>query len=437
MTPEQAAAERSHLRVVEPSDRRPSRIPAHNLDAEAAVLSAVLLDEKALPLLKGWLEPDDFYSTDNRLIYAAAIAVQQREIAVDVLTVISELRAKGKGHMAKYLAEIVGAAPGVANVGEYARLVLDCSRWRALADTLQRALPTCYAPPGDTEQAMHEIVTRVHTAARRGAPRKATKLGKAAMAALNKEAGLSWGIPELDAAMGHLIAPWLYVIMARPGNGKTALASWTALQVARQGWGVVYFSCDLDRSLLEPRMACALWGIPYSGFSGEREPEQAELSSYTGACSELASLPLFLDDQREPSPATIETAALQIADDLRRDGKELSLIVIDQLQGAGLVQGPIRERWTEAVKLRMTAREYSAIGKRLGVPVLALSQLTQGHDGPYPYGSKGVAQEVDNLGAVKVKGNEMHLDMTSDHCKRRAGKRQDGCWHWYPDRQGF
>jgi replicative DNA helicase len=454
MTPEQAAAERGHLHLVEGGS--PSgRVPAHNLDAEAAVLSAVLVDPAALPPLAGYLHPADFFSRDNRSIFAAALELRKRGKPVDVVTIMAELRANDRGHLVRYVAQITDATPAVANVGEHARIVLDCSRWRALAEEMHQALAVCYDPPPDTEGALAAIVTSVHRAARRGAPRCAHRLGKAAMAALDRPMGISWGITALDRAIGPLIPPWLYIIMAKPGNGKTALAAWAALKVAIEGWGVAFFSADIDNSLLAPRMVCALGHaaccaevVSYETFGGnDRMPSAEELAIYTDLSALLDGLPLRVDDGKRPTPAHIETACLQIADDLAREKRDnpgvahrgqLKVIVIDHARRMGLVPIDPKNPPTEAQRLTDTAYELSQMSKRLGVACILLSQLSEdGKGNPYPYGSKGMAQEADAVGAIEIQGSQMNFDCTSKHCKRRAGMASNGCWHWDGGTQSF
>lgn len=458
MTAAERAAERGIRLVGKPAGwSTTGRLPAHDLGAEAAVISAAMLEKKALEMVVRHLEPRMFFAEDNVKIWGAIRAVHQSGEPVDLVTVRHQLASDVR---AQYLAELIDKTPAVLNVASHARIVVDCWRRRSVVATLQQHMPALYQPPegqapGDTEELFAALLSDVSRQARRGQRRTCCKLGKAAMSALDAEGGLSWGITELDNAMGLLTAPWVYVIMGMPGNGKTALASWVALSVARAGWGVAYFACDNDRTLVAPRMACAIEKIPYKYFSGEEQAGPMELSSFTRAAETLESLPLWMEDRKGPGCATIESVALQVADDLAKeddawwqsleDGPQrplghygkLGLIIVDQLQTAGLLQGPRRQPWTGADQLKFTTREYVAIAKRLQVPLLLMSQLSRDSEGPYPFGSKAVAQEVDNIGAISAKEGRMDLDLTSARCKRRAGVRRDACWNWYPETQSF
>jgi replicative DNA helicase len=416
-----------------------------------------MLDAKALDMVVRHLEPAMFFSQDNTAIWKAIQAIHASGEKVDIVTVSHQT---GSSVRARYLAQLIDATPAVAHIASHARIIVDCWRRRSVVATIQQHLPALYQPPegqapGDTEELFAALLSDVSRQARRGQRRTCCKLGKAAMAALETEGGLSWGIPELDDAMGLLTAPWVYVIMGMPGNGKTALASWVALSVAKAGWGVVYFACDNDRALIAPRMCCALEQIPYKFFSGAEQANEMALSSYMRATDTLEALPLYMEDRKGPSCATIESVAYQVADDLDKEygawwqtleegpqrplghyGK-LGVVIVDQLQTAGLLRGPRRQSWTRAEQLQLTVREYIAVAKRLGVPLVVMSQLSKDGEGPYPFGSRAVAQEVDNIGAISTTSDRMDLDLESPRCKRRAGVRRNACWNWYPERQGF
>jgi hypothetical protein len=188
--------------------------------------------------------------------------------------------------------------------------------------------------------------------------------------------------------------------------------------------------------------------LSYDAFGGsDTVPTQEELAAYTNLAAQLDRLPLHVDDGKRPTPAHIETTCLQVGDELAREKRdnpgvihrgEVKLVIVDHAKRMGLIPFNAKDPPTEAQRLTDTAYELSCVCKRLGVACILLSQLSEdGKGNPYPFGSKGMAQEADNVGAIEITGEQMNFDGMSKYCKRRAGKQDNATWHWHGETQSF
>jgi replicative DNA helicase len=145
------------------------RVPPHDLDAEAAVLSACLLCATAVARAAELLAPDHFYSEAHRRVFEAAVALGEASTPVDVVTVAGWLKDRDRlaqiGGM-PYLHEILGAAPALApaQVDAYARIVFDKWRLRTLIETCQRVAAEGYTDVGDLDAFLDDAESRVHQA---------------------------------------------------------------------------------------------------------------------------------------------------------------------------------------------------------------------------------------------------------------------------------
>jgi replicative DNA helicase len=393
-------------------DLRPSagRIPPHDLDAEAAVLSAILLSSDAFDEVSDLLLSEHFYSDANRRIYECIIELQTGGRPVDVVTVATWLRDHERLQQVggtPYLAQLTDSIPAVAHVGAHARVVREKWRVRRLISTCQRFAAEGYGGVGEVqefidqaEQAIFDIA-RVpeNTAVRpvREAIHGAFDILVAASKRGEGITGVPTGFDRLDRKIAGLHKGDLYIVAGRPGMGKTAFVLNIAVSVAsprrvrqvdadalgnaeieQPGWGVGFFSLEMPREQLASRLLAVEARVDVSRLrSGNIKHE--DWNKLTDAAARIGRLPIWLDD----TPAL---GLLELRAKIRRlkaeishrgadspDAQDLGLVVVDYLQ---LMQGR-RDAASREQEISELSRGLKQLAKEMGVPVIALSQLNR------------------------------------------------------------
>ncbi len=300
------------------------RVPPNDLDAEAAVLSAVLVDPLALDKVLEFLKPENFYSEAHRRIYEACIELRSVGQPVDVVQVGTWLKNRERlsqvGGLA-YLTEVLNAAPMVANVAAYGRTIHEKWRIRQLIATCQRVAAQGYVDYGEAqgfidgaEQAVYQIARTqesVTTERLLDVVKKSFKALSDAMARGERTTGISTGFDRYDRLTAGLHEGDLTIVAARPGMGKTSFVLNVALNVAsprkresptnpndaweEPGRGVVFFSLEMPREQIANRMVCSEGRVDVSKIrTGYLSPQ--DWTKLTQAASFLGSLPMWVDD---------------------------------------------------------------------------------------------------------------------------------------------
>ncbi|WP_394820622.1 replicative DNA helicase [Pendulispora albinea] len=384
------------------------RVPPHDLDAEAAVLSAVLIDSMALDRVLEFLKPEHYYSEAHRRIYEACIELRQNGQPVDIVQVGSWLKNRDRiqqiGGMA-YLTEILNCAPAVANIAAYGKTIHEKWRVRQLIATCQRVAAQGYIDYGDAQQYIDGAEQSVYELSRTSESSSVEKLISVmkksfkqltdAMQRGDRITGISTGFTRYDRLTAGLHPGDLTIVAARPGMGKTSFVLNVAVNAAspkgrelendpnqrweQEGAGVAVFSLEMPREQLANRMVCSEGKVDVSkvrsGFLG-----QQDWNRLTQAAAFLGSLPIWIDDS--PSLSILELRAkvrrLQAEydrdpDDNGRGARKIGLVVIDYLQ---LMKGRdgVSSREQEISEI---SRGLKGLAKELKVPVIALSQLNR------------------------------------------------------------
>jgi len=382
-------------------------VPPHDLDAEAAVLSAVLIDSMALDRVLEFLKPEHYYSEAHRRIYEACIELRQAGQPVDIVQVGSWLKNRDRiqqvGGMS-YLTEILNCAPAVANIAAYGKTIHEKWRVRQLIATCQRVAAQGYIDYGDAqvfidgaEQAVYEL-SRVSESSSVekliSVMKKSFKQLTDAMQRGDRITGVATGFERYDRLTAGLHPGDLTIVAARPGMGKTSFVLNVAVNVAspkgrelandpnqrweQEGAGVVVFSLEMPREQLANRMVCSEGKVDVSkvrsGFLG-----QQDWNRLTQAAAFLGSLPIWIDDSPSLSILELRAKVRRLQAEYDREGEDgrgvrkIGLVVVDYLQ---LMRGRdgINSREQEISEI---SRGLKGLAKELKVPVVALSQLNR------------------------------------------------------------
>src|SRR5580704_16885558 len=284
-------------------------VPPHDLEAEKALLSAVMVDPAALDRVLEFLKAEHFYSEAHRRIYEACIELRQKGQPVDSVQVASYLRDRERlsqvGGM-PYIAQVLLAAPAVANVASYGRNIYEKWRIRLLILTCQRVAAQGYLDYGEAQQFIDNAEQQVYELARvegRTTVEKLITVIKASFKALTEASarggritGIPTGFTRYDRVTAGL----------HPGdllNVAVNVALPTAYESAsdpnerweQAGVGVAVFSLEMPREQLANRMLCSEARVDVGNLrSGNLSP--SDWSKLTQSASRLSQLPVWIDD---------------------------------------------------------------------------------------------------------------------------------------------
>lgn len=348
--------------------------PSHSVEAEQAIIGAVLLEPKAWARVAS-LKPADFYRHDNRTIWAALSAVLADGLAdkfaiIDRLSRNGELEAVGGR---EYIAGLVASTGSAASVESYAKLIREHAARRRLADA---AVEIARLANGDNTVAQaYEQASRIfgelHGRARVGRGLvESRKLVGELIDDLDRrqagERGLSVGLPDFDWLSFGLDAGDLVVIAGRPGMGKTALLVSIAAHVSRSS-GVAVFSAEMPANQLMRRTVALLSGVSQSALRHPADLQQSDWQEIATATNAISDRRLWVDDTPTPSLEHVRGEVLALANRI-----DLKLVMVDYVQ---LVQGRGANRYEQ---LRDVAYGLKALAKEARLPIIMLAQLNRG-----------------------------------------------------------
>ncbi len=391
------------------------RSPPHDLDSEAALISATLIGGRStVDECDGLVSPRDAYSEAHRWILEAAFAIAQAGDPVDMVTVAMWLKAKrwvddetGRegtrieqvGGMA-YLTEVINSAPHVANVGAYAKRVRDLRLVRDAITRMQQRIAEGYTGVTDVrkfldgaEQDMAELSGARETktvdfehidTTLREVYKELDDLAKSK----STVAGMPSGFERYDRIVSGLHDGDLTIVAARPGMGKTSFVMAVGANVAdtkvavieqryvpdaigdlRQG--VAVFSCEMPRKQLVARTLAAHARVDLQAMRTPMTLSPAAWGKLQDGCKDLSKLPLYVDDSPGVSLRQAATKLRRLRRNLQKRGKDLRLAIFDYLQ---LMNGPGDSREQEISGL---SRGLKNLAKELGIPIIALAQLNR------------------------------------------------------------
>lgn len=352
------------------------RIPPHSLDAERAVLGAVLLHNEALDDAE--LLPGDFYRRAHAQLWATMLALWEDRTAIEAVTLREALTRAGildeVGGPA-YVASLLDGLPQAVNVGFYARIVRDHARRRAVIASANRILESAYQAEEDAER----LAERAEAAMREHAERPsfvaldARRQWEAMVEDITQPPTerLWLGIPTLDNIVGGIHAGEVFGVLARPSVGKTLLLGHILRAMACGGAGVVVFSLEMPAAQIVARVARAIYGVDRRGL-------EYQARSGDGGARYVTALPnTVLIDTPGLSLAKME-AALRLVTPRHLGNVPPKVVLIDHL---GLIGGDRAMSTYDRVSTQ--AREIKELAKRNHCAVVLAIQVNrdQGGDG--------------------------------------------------------
>ncbi|MCL6617544.1 MAG: replicative DNA helicase [Anoxybacillus ayderensis] len=358
------------------------RLPPQNIEAEQAVLGAILLEPSALTTASEILIPEDFYRAAHQKIFRTMLQLSDRGEPVDLVTVTSELadaNALEEIGGVSYLTELANAVPTAANVQYYAKIVEEKSILRRLIRTATSIAQDGYTREDEVEDVLNEAERKILEVSQRKNTSGFQNIKDVLVQAydniemLHNRKGEITGIPtgfiELDRMTAGFQRSDFIIVAARPSVGKTAFALNIAQNVAtRTGENVAIFSLEMGAQQLVMRMLCAEGNINAQNLrTGKLTPE--DWGKLTMAMGSLSNAGIFIDDTPNIRVSEIRAKCRRL-----KQEQGLGMVLIDYLQ---LIQGSGRNRENRQQEVSEISRSLKALARELDVPVIALSQLSR------------------------------------------------------------
>lgn len=364
---------------------------AQNVDAEAAVLSAVVLAPERLDEVRDELDAEDFWLIQHRLVFEALVELDSVGSVIDVVTLCHQLEANGAlsriGGTA-FVAQLVDATPSVGNVVGHARIVRRLGDLRRMRACLQGLLAQAQEPEttADVPAFLNQCEAEIFAAAAGRVDRETSGTLREVMDGTrealapdreHRSRGNTTGLTELDTMTLGLVPGELWYVAGRPGQGKTALAMGLVAAAAKRHCHGVVFSLEMGRDELGERMTSAASGVGLSHLQ-RRQLSSAQWSQVMQATVDLARLPVIVDDGSQLTPSRLRSRVRRHASRLRSEHEQgkLGLVVVDYVQ----LMGP-EANWrglSRSDELERISRALKLLAKEFGVTVVALSQLNRG-----------------------------------------------------------
>ncbi len=366
------------------------RLPPHDIEAEEAVIAALLVDTEAISKVVATLKPHDFFREKNGWIYEAACELWERDETINQITVAHELnRAERLEEIGgqSYLGEIIRQLPTSVGVEFYADIVKRDSTYRGLINVGTGIMQLAYEAPADLETAFsrsEELLQRL-----RGGEsfRDFVHIGQILQTYLEEDveeverrelAVVETGFNDLDHLLGGLKRSDLVIVGARPSVGKSSFALGIARNAAvAQGANVAFFSLEMSAEQLAVRLLAAESGVDSTRLrlGGQTELEERHIIRATG---ELGGANIWFDDSPVMNVAELRSKVRRLS-----NSNGVDLVVVDylQLMDSGSWSGGQSNRVQE---ISYISRTLKGLARELNVPVLALAQLSRAIETRHP-----------------------------------------------------
>ena len=360
-----------------------NRMPPQNIEAEKAVLGAMLIKKDAIIEVQEILRPEDFYREAHKVAYEAMLKLTDSEEAVDIVTLTEELRKEEQLERVggvRFVTDIANTVPTAANISYHAKIVKEKAELRRLIDAATAIAAAAYEDTDEVANIMDEAEKRILAVAAGQStdgfePMKAILLRtfdriNDLYESKGNITGISTGFKDLDHITSGLQPSDLVLVAARPSMGKTAFTLNMASYIGLHNLGTVaFFSLEMSKEQLMQRMLCSEGGIDAQRLrTGQLEDE--EWTRLVETANRLNSAPIYIDD-------TAGITVMEMRSKARRLKAEhgLSVIFIDYLQ---LMQGRASKNSdNRQQEISEISRSLKALARELSVPVIALSQLSR------------------------------------------------------------
>src|ERR687898_499771 len=387
-----------------------ARVPPHDLDAERAVIGAMLVSETAIAVVAERLAAEDFYSEVHRIIYGAMMRLYSRGEPIDQLTLTNELRSVNEFERIggrPYVFQIVESVPTAANAGRYADIVRGKALLRAIIDVGSRITEDAFREPENVSEALdsaEQLVYGVSNRTLREHHPPVTELPTGALEMIQRlyeqegeVTGVETGFEDLDRLTTGFHKSDLIILAARPAMGKTAMALnaiWHAS--GERKLPVAIFSLEMSKEQLVQRLIAQVTRIPAQALrSGNVRAE--DWPKLVRGVAEVSRAPIWIDDTAGVTLMEIRAKVRRLASQLNvAGGMPLSLVVVDYLQ---LMVGQGNRAENRQQEIADISRGLKVLARDLDVPVLAIAQLSRAVEARHD--KRPLLSDLSDSGAIE------------------------------------
>lgn len=358
------------------------KLTPQSLEAEQAILGAILLDNPSLLKVVEFIEPTHFYKDSHRKIYQAMLAMFEKNEPVDLLTLSDHLRKKNLledlGGVT-YLTQLMQSVVTAANIRHYAKIVREKYILRNVINVTTEIAAEAYEFTEDVDQLLDRAEQKIFDISQHKIQPIFVNIDRLIKDTIKhietlysrKEliTGLPTGFIDFDQKTAGLQPSDLIIIAGRPSMGKTAfclnISQYVATEIKQP---VAIFSLEMSKEQLAIRMLCSQGRIDGSKLR-TGYLSKSDWDKLTYAAGVLSDSPIFIDDSPGLTVLDIRARARRLQSE-----HGLSLIIIDYLQLIGNRYGRSENRQQEISEI---TRSLKGLAKELNVPVIALSQLSR------------------------------------------------------------
>ena len=355
-----------------------------NLDAEASLLGAVIIDNDVVVKIADHISADDFFDPKHARIYEAVVALYEKRMSIDVLTLADQLKGTGFLDMiggASYLTELTNFVPTAAHAEQYADIVAQKALRRRLISTSREMAELGQDESKGMQELIEEAETRLFSVSQQHIKQDVVSLETILAESFerlddlhkdkNKLRGVPTGYADLDNMLAGLQPSDLFILAARPSMGKTAFVLNLAHNIATQAKeAVLVFSLEMSKEQLVDRLLAMESGVDAWALRTGRLTDD-DFERLGEAMGTLSEAKLYIDDTPGITVSDLRTKA-------RREAhtQKLGLIVVDYLQ---LMSGGSRfsAEGNRVQEISEISRGLKGIARELNVPLIALSQLSR------------------------------------------------------------
>ncbi len=358
-------------------------VPPQNLEAEASLLGAILIDSDSVIKIADIISAADFYDPRHQKIYEAIDQLYNKQYAIDVLTITDQVKNNGNIDAvggASYITELTNYVPTASHIEQYAEIVSQKALRRRLIKASQNIAQLGFDETKVLQSLIEEAETNIFNVSQQHIKQNVVSLETILAESFdrlddlhkdkNKLRGIPTGFKDLDNILAGLQKSDLFILAARPSMGKTAFALSLAHNVAVQSQeAVLLFSLEMSKEQLVDRLLSTesgvdAWNLRTGNLS------DSDFEKIGRAMGTLSEAPIYIDDTPGITVSDLRTRA-------RREAhlRPIGLIIVDYLQ---LMSGSRSFGDGNRVQeISEISRGLKGIARELNVPVIALSQLSR------------------------------------------------------------
>lgn len=360
------------------------RTPPHNVDAEKALLGAIILKPESMHDVSVTISAESFYAGKHRLIFESLLQLFTRGEPIDLLSVTTKLKTNktlDRVGGASYVTELIEMVPAAGNSSYYAELVQSKAVLRGLIYAAEEIAEMAYGDPENIDEAMDQAEKKVYHVTNAPTTVKFKTIGSSLQEAwerfehLNANQNETRGVPSGFTALDNILAGFqksdLIILAARPSMGKTTFALDVARNAAlKYGASVGIFSLEMSDQQLVDRMLASEAGVDSWKLRTGRLSNDDEFEAVQSAMAKLSEASIHIDDQPGTNIINMRSAARRL-----KNEHGIDLLIVDYLQ----LMSPTATKASDSMVQQVTeiSRSLKILARELDVPVLALSQLSR------------------------------------------------------------